>query len=234
MAFEVYCITNLNNGKKYVGITAKGYKNRFANHIWHARKERPSCRALYNSMRKHGSSAFSVELLQTAESFEHMNQLEREWIERLGTMSPNGYNLTDGGGSASFCDETKRIMSDRLKGKPMSKRNKDGLKKAWANPEIRANRIVAIREAMNRPETREATGARQRGKPKSENHIKALRRARSKAVICVDTGQAFEAMIDAVRWVRNTQNRPTANHAKILRAMKSQKYTAYGYRWQYA
>lgn len=234
MAFEVYCITNNINGKRYVGITANGYENRFANHIWHSRKQWSGCRALYNSMRKHGAKAFSVELLQIAESLEHLNKLECEWIARLGTLSPNGYNLTEGGGAGKFCEETKRMMSDRLKGKPMNKKNKDGLKRAWADPEIRASRMAAIREAMNKPEVREAIGARQRGKPKSESHIKALRKARARAIMCVDTGQMFHAMIDAVRWVRSTQNRPTANHAKILRATQSEEYTAYGYRWRYA
>jgi group I intron endonuclease len=234
MAFEVYCITNLANGKKYVGVTANGYANRFANHIWHSRKSKSSCRALHNAMRKYGPNSFSVELLQAAESWEHMNQLEKEWIKKLGTFSPNGYNLTDGGDAGSFSDETRRIMSDRFKGKPISEKTIAAVKASWDDPASRDVRIASIREAMNRPDVREATGARQRGKPKSDNHVKALRTARAKPVLCVETGQLFDAIVDAVRWIAETQSRPTANHSKILRAIKSDNHTAYGYRWRYA
>lgn len=234
MAFEVYCITNQANGKRYVGVTVNGYENRFANHIWHSRKERSSCRALHNAMRKYGQDAFRVELLQTADSWEHMNQLEREWIARLSTISPSGYNLTDGGDAGTFSDETRRMMSDRLKGTTPSEKTRLALKHSWDDPVSRAKRVATIREAMNRPDVKEATGARQRGKPKSESHVKALRKSRSKSVMCVDTGQIFEAIVDAVRWVADTQCRPTANHSKILRAMGSDQYTAYGYRWRYA
>lgn len=96
MSFEVYCITNNVNGKLYVGVTTKGYKNRFANHIWHSRKSSGGCRALYNAMRKYGQEAFSVELIDTASGFEEMNQLERKYISMMGSLHPNGYNLTDG------------------------------------------------------------------------------------------------------------------------------------------
>jgi len=234
MAFEVYCITNKETGKRYVGVTANGYLNRFANHIWHSRKQKSSCRALHSAMRKYGHDAFCVDLLDVADSWAEMNKLEIEWIAKLGTISPSGYNLTNGGDAGTFSDETRRMMSDRLKGKPISEKTRLAVKSSWDDPESRAKRITSIREAMNKPEVREATGFRQRGKPKSDMHVKSLRKARAKPIICVDTGKLFAAIVDAVQWVAETQNRPTANHAKILRAVKSDAYTAYGYRWRYA
>jgi len=234
MAFEVYCITNQANGKRYVGVTTTGYENRFANHLWHSKKSKSSCRALHSAMRKYGAECFSVELLEFARDWRHMNQLEREWIKKLDTLAPAGYNLTDGGDAGTFSDETRQMMSDRLRGRPVSQKTVEGQRKAWDDPVKRERRVRAIREAMNRPEVREATGARQRGKPKSENHIRALRQSRARAVVCVENGEKVDAFIDAVNWARETQDRPTANHSKILRAMKDEKFTAYGYRWKYA
>lgn len=232
MSFEVYCITNKVNGKLYVGVTTRGYKNRFANHIWHSRKSSGKCRALYNAMRKYGQDAFSVELIDTASSFEEMNQLERKHIARLGSLHPNGYNLTDGGDAGSFAEETRLMASKRLKGKPMGEKNRKALVKAWADPDLRKKRCAAIKEAMNRPEVRAKTSERQKGKPKSASHIESLRKARASSVICVETGMVFEAMIDAVNWIRSQGKYPKANHAKIVRALRREDYTAYGYHWR--
>lgn len=234
MPFHVYCIINAANGKEYVGVTTKGYKNRFASHLWHARKEAGSCRALYAAIRKYGSDCFSVKLLSTASSFKHMNELERKYIADRGSMYPNGYNLTDGGDAGVFVEDTRRMMSERLKGKPMSQKNKAGLLKAWSNPEIRERRRAAIKAAMNRPEVRENTGKRQRGVPKDESHILALRASRASPVICVETARRFDAVIDAVNWVKCQGEFPKANHAKIIRALKRDDYTAYGYHWKRA
>lgn len=232
MSFEVYCITNKENGKLYVGVTTKGYKTRFANHVWHSRKSNGKCRALYNAMRKYGQDAFSVELIDAASSFEEMNQLERNHIAMLGSLHPNGYNLTDGGDAGSFAEETRLMASKRLKGKPMGEKNRKGLINAWANPELRQKRCNAIKEAMNRPEVKAKTSERQKGKPKSASHVESLRKARASSVVCIETGKVFEAMIDAANWIRSQGKYPKANHAKIVRALKREDYTAYGYHWR--
>lgn len=230
--YEVYVITNSKNGKQYVGVTTRGHKNRFANHVWHSRKNSGNCSALYLAMRKHGADCFSVELIESCRDFEHMNERERYWIKAMGTTSPNGYNLTDGGDAGVFVESTRKMMSDRLKGVPLSQKNRDGLKAAWADENIRASRIEKIREAMSRPEVREATGARQRGRKKSAEHVAAIRKKRATRVTCVDTGVEFEAIADAVAWVKSEGQYPKASHAKILRATKREDYTAYGYRWK--
>ena len=232
MSFEVYCITNKVNGKLYVGVTTKGYKNRFASHVWHSRKSSGNCRALYNAMRKYGQSAFSVELIDTASSFEEMNQLERKYIAQLGSLHPNGYNLTDGGDAGSFAEETRLMASKRLKGKPLSEKNRKGLVRAWADPELRKKRCNAIKKAMSRPEVKAKINGAQKGKPKSARHIENLRKARASSVVCVETGKVFEAIVDAVNWVRSQGKYPKANHAKIIRALKREDYTAYGYHWK--
>lgn len=231
MSFEVYCITNNANGKQYVGVTTNGYQNRFANHIWHSRKSSGGCRALYNAMRKYGQDAFTVELIDKASSFEEMNNLERKHIAALKTLHPNGYNLTDGGDAGVFAEATRMMMSDRLKGKPMNDKNRAGLVKAWADPKIRTKRCEAIKEAMNRPEVKAKTSERQKGKPKSESHIASLRKSKASPIVCVETGNVFEAIADAVLWVRQEGKYPKANHAKIIRALKRDDYTAYGYHW---
>ena len=231
MAFEVYLISSTKTEKQYVGVTTKGYLNRFANHIWHSRKQRKSCRALCAAINKFGSESFSVELLHTAKSRDEMHQMEVHFIKSLKTLAPNGYNLTEGGDAGVMSEETKQMMSDRLKGQPLSDKNKAGLIAAWKDPVIRSQRCSAIKAAMNRESVRKQTSERQKGKPKSDQHVKSIRKARAASVRCVEAGIDFEAMIDAVKWVRDQGKYSKANHAKIIRATTSADYTAYGFHW---
>lgn len=233
MPYEVYLIESSETKKKYVGVTTKGYLNRFNNHIWHSRKTRRSCRALYSAMNKYGQENFSVRLLQTANSFDEMQKLETKYIKEIGTLYPDGYNLTTGGDAGIMCDSTKSMMSSRLKGVPLSDKNKEGLVKAWADESIRAKRVKAIKESMNRPEVRKQASERQKGVKKSPRHIEAIRKARARPIKCVCKNIVFEAISDAVLWVKLNTNFEKANHAKIIRATKRSDYTAYGYKWEY-
>lgn len=230
MSYHVYCITNSATGKQYVGITTKGYKNRFANHIWHARRNSGKCSALHDAIRKYGVACFSVELLQEADSWEKMNQLERDWIARLGTIAPNGYNLTDGGDAGVFAEPTRQMMSERLKGKPISENTRQGVIASWNDPERRAAKIAAIKEAMNRDDVRKATSERQKGVPKTEAHIASLRKAKARAVVCVETGMEFEAITDAVRWLQKNGH-DKAVGGKLSMVLGGKRKTAYGYHW---
>lgn len=229
--FHVYLIKNSENDKMYVGVTTKGYEHRFSNHKYQSRKN-GRCSALYAAMRKHGDEKFSVELLEACHSFEHMNERERHWIKELNTMSPNGYNLTDGGDAGVLVPESMEKVRAKLIGKPISEKTRQAVIDSWNNQESRARRLKSIKEAMNRPEVKEQTGARQRGVKKSASHVAALRKAKAVKVMCVSTGHVFDAMTDAVQWVRGLGVYTKANHAKIYRACTSEEYTAYGYRWK--
>lgn len=229
--FHVYLIKNSENDKMYVGVTTKGYEHRFYNHKYQSRKN-GRCSALYAAIRKHGDEKFSVELLEVCHSFEHMNERERHWIKELDTMSPNGYNLTDGGDAGVLVPESMEKVRAKLIGKPISEKTRQAVIDSWNNPESRARRLESIKEAMNRPEVKEQTGARQRGVKKSASHVAALRKAKAVKVMCVSTGHVFDAMTDAVQWVRGLGVYTKANHAKICRACTSEEYTAYGYRWK--
>ena len=79
MAF-IYKITNLINGKMYVGKTTKTIQQRFKEHCQDSKKERLSHRPLYSDMKEYGCENFSVELLEEDNS--NPEQKEIQWIEK--------------------------------------------------------------------------------------------------------------------------------------------------------
>lgn len=115
---QAVCI--LSSGKKY------GYKKRWKAHIVESNNNKGYCRILDNAIRKYGHNSFKVELIEEVE-VNFLDEREQYWIKKLNTLSPYGYNLTSGGGSRHrLSDESKKILSEKLTGKPKTrKRNED-------------------------------------------------------------------------------------------------------------
>lgn len=95
---EVYVITCTINGKQYVGMTARGVAVRWREHQKRSRKGRTH---FYNSIRLYGSEMFTVEVVDGAPTLEELNLRERHWINKLGTLTPSGFNSTTGGDDLS-------------------------------------------------------------------------------------------------------------------------------------
>lgn len=86
----IYKITNLFNGKIYVGQTIKTLAERIAQH---------KCGDLYidRAIKTYGIKFFKAEVIEKCANLEELNKREKFWIEELNSKYPNGYNLTDGG-----------------------------------------------------------------------------------------------------------------------------------------
>lgn len=118
---NIYKITNLKTGKIYVGQTSLLIEERLANH---KRKAGKINRYLYDSMNFHGVENFIVELIEQTTKKE-ADARETFWIAELGSLHPNGYNMTVGGGGghtiAAWDDARKRAhykaQGEKRKGK---------------------------------------------------------------------------------------------------------------------
>ena len=160
MAFGViYLITNLLNSMKYVGQTKRPLKERISEH-------KRGDQYIDRAIKKYGWENFMVEVLEECDSFEQLNEREKFWIATLNTMSPNGYNLNDGGRKIEICSkETRAKLSAASSGENNGFFGKHHTKETKA-------RLSEINRGENNPlfgkhptkETREKIGAKSRGK----------------------------------------------------------------------
>lgn len=92
---HIYKITNLINGKIYVGKTIKSIQERFKEHIKKA-SQHPN-RYLYDAMNHYGCENFFIESIEECEDT-FLDEREIFWIKKLNATNPQiGYNLTNGG-----------------------------------------------------------------------------------------------------------------------------------------
>lgn len=97
--FVAYSITNIANGKKYIGITGD-YERRRKRHLSRADAGR-WISAIHAAIAKYGADSFRFDQIACARSWADLLELERILIAQHGTFcdgkSEGGYNLTTGG-----------------------------------------------------------------------------------------------------------------------------------------
>lgn len=124
----IYKITNLINGKLYIGQTTKSIEKRFVRHINDALNGLDTHFA--KAIRKYGKDNFKIELLDdSAKDQEELNQLENYYIHKYNTLQ-NGYNETDStfrSGGNTYAGRTKEEME-------ITKKRLSESKKGGKNP----------------------------------------------------------------------------------------------------
>lgn len=202
---HLYCITNKINGKKYVGITKQGADQRFRQHINDSKRRKT---VLHNAIRKHGPESFSLEVLCKARSYDELTRMEKETIESLSTMHPNGYNMTYGG------DANWRLVSSEAM-------------------KARARKAGDTRMGVKRgKDVGEKISRAKKGKPLSDSNLEAIRKSKSNPVVCIDNGMVFYNGHEAKSWL-NSVGFDKASYSTVVDACRGRVKTAYGFRWKY-
>lgn len=110
----IYKITNLVNGKVYIGQTRQKLAVRFRQHGY----SKSNTRGLKGAINKYGKHNFKAEVLFETDCQNLLNQKEAEYIKEFNSLVPTGYNLTSGGeGGYTRSEETRKLLSKANEGK---------------------------------------------------------------------------------------------------------------------
>jgi len=126
-----------------------GYEGRFKDHISEAicNTKKKQCSYLNNAIRLYGKDAFTVSLLYTCPLSE-LDSMEQFYIEKYGTLYPNGYNLTVGGKVFKQV-ETSDVTPTTPQASP---KKRGGC--VERTPETRKKMSQSLRESLNSDDVR--------------------------------------------------------------------------------
>lgn len=175
-SYYIYLITNLLNGKQYVGqhrIPKNGEDfNRYMG------KEI----AIVNAIRKYGKENFKKEIIESIEdndAHHYVSEREIYWIKEKNTMYPNGYNLTPGGEGGCTKETAAKVIATR-------KRNHS----IWHSEETRKKMSIAAKNKQK---------SEQHKKSLSLHH-----RTRRLHIIAFEDGRENIKTFDSIRKIANT------------------------------
>jgi group I intron endonuclease len=105
----IYCLTNLINRKRYIGLTKLEVSKRIAQHA-------TAASLIGCAIRKYGIQSFKISVIDTAATYEVLQEKERFWIAHFKSIAPRGYNLTSGGDGNHDMPKHIRLRMGRGKG----------------------------------------------------------------------------------------------------------------------
>ncbi len=184
----IYKITNNINNKIYIGQTVRSLKERFLQH-------QASCNAknsaISNAIQKYGKENFIIEEIDGANSLSELNYLEWLYIHKFNCISPNGYNLKEGGGSkGALCQKIINKINKTLKGRKITPKQARKHKNAMA----RRMKIFGPNK-------------------KSMEALDKSREKQKRPIKCKITGKVFNSVSEASRYL----NTATSSICKNLK-----------------
>jgi len=94
--YLIYVIINKINGKKYIGSTTRGIKQRWKEHKKDARKKQ--IMSISKAIAKYGHDNFDIKVIMECWNLDHMNSYEKFFIKEFDSMNyEKGYNRHIGG-----------------------------------------------------------------------------------------------------------------------------------------
>jgi len=119
------------SGKVYIGQTTGSIEKRFKRH----QTKYSKCMAISAAIQYHGWDNFETDWYECPD--EDLNFDEELLIREMGTLSPNGYNLKEGGGNGKLSEEVKQKLRELNIGKTASEETKQKMsesRKGEKNP----------------------------------------------------------------------------------------------------
>ena len=107
----IYRISRRDSDKSYIGQSRDIFKR------WkeHSNLSRKKLSCISSALKLHGLGSFVWEVIEEC-TLEELNDREVYWISYFDSMSPNGYNLTSGGGQGTiFSEEVRAKRSEVIK-----------------------------------------------------------------------------------------------------------------------
>src|SRR5437762_2733012 len=113
----IYLITNIENGKEYVGSTIQPFYIRWKQHTNNLKSGRHSNKHLQNSWKKYGESAFVFEVLEVVEQESRTKKEFSKHLERLEDYYINLRDLRNDKVGYNKWSADRQVVSEETKAK---------------------------------------------------------------------------------------------------------------------
>lgn len=242
----IYKITNNINNKVYIGKTTKERPtDRFSQHRYLANhpEQDNSNSILYIAMRKCGIDNFSFEIIEKIED-SLLNEREKYWIKKNNSMSPNGYNLTEGGeGTKGYSriqsqeekEQKSQKMLEHWKNNPQKREEySKRTSQLWENEEYRQKVTESNKKFyQEHPDMFKGENNPMYGKHHTEEALQKMKNyAATRKLKIAQLDKDTLEIIQVFDGVKDAEKALGASHGWLSKAVRQDKI-AYGYKWKF-
>lgn len=241
----IYKISNSNNNQLYIGQTkainprTRWYKHRYiARHL-----EDKNVSILHRAMAKYGIDTFVFEVIEEVEN-DLLDEREKYWIKKYNTLTPNGYNITEGG-SGTLGFSRPQLEKEKLKRKQSNikfyqqhpeavEERRRKTTELWTDDDYRKRvtesnkKFYAEHPNMFKGENNPFYGQHHTEETKAKIKQSSLHRYKPIAKIDKDTNE----VIKVYDGIKEAERDLGVSHGWLSKAAKQNK-VAYGFKWRF-
>ena len=230
--------------KSYIGQTIRDIHKRLEEHQYAS----SSCVAVYYAIQKYGWEKVEKEWYEVPD--EDLNFYEEMLVALLGTLSPGGYNLKEGGGNGKPSEETKQKMSEAksgekhpMYGKTPSDETKQKLSEAQKGKTLSDETKEKLREAnlgkIASEETKQKLSIARLGRTHAEETKKKISDSHvgnnhaSKKVYQYTLDGAYVDEFGSSGEAARALGKTDGSSISMCANPNCKRKTAYGFKWSY-
>lgn len=212
----LYKITNKINGKIYIGQTTRSLNVRWNEH---KRDFKKLDTKLSRAVKKYGIENFTIEEIEKCQDLKSLNKKETLLIKEYNTIK-NGYNIRIGGENSPRSKETRKKISQKLKGKKQTKEHVQNMIKARTGIKPKSiEKYLGNKNKLGKKHT-------YLFKEKCRKRMLNNNFSRKKPVRCLNNNVVYKSIVDACKKL-NLDNR------SVHRVLKGEYKQTKGYKFEY-
>lgn len=244
----IYKITNMVNGKVYIGQSIN-IKARWKDHVNTLNRKDSHSILLQRAWNKYGEEHFSFEILELCTE-DMLDEMETKYIN-LYDAHGNGYNIEPGGNkNKCLSEETKKKIGNANRGRQHTEESKNKMSKSKIgkknsmygknhSEEAKRKMSEAKKGKPGRPcsdATKEAISRANKGRVVSDETRKKLSESHKgnipsnkilRSVYCMELDKMFDSPSDAAKELG-------VNSGNLIACCEHIRKTCGGYHWEYA
>jgi len=204
----IYKVTNLVNGKIYIGQTTKTLQRRKSVHYGNARCG--SDNVFHRSLMKYDQTDFSWSVVCKCNTLNELNEKEISFIDKFETLIPNGYNMTGGGYTSPMINPSKELIDKHQKNTHKAMQSFCGENNPMKRPEVIEKHKLAVNDPIHREN---------HSKWMKENyrHSESEKSRRCKHQLTIEKDGIEQSIINLKQWCNDN----SYNYASFRQLLKS-------------
>lgn len=155
----IYKITQLSNGRVYIGQTKMKFKKRFWHHIWKLNNDSHDNKFLQNAWNKYSENDFVFEIVESIDRNEDMNEKETFYIEEYDSFN-KGFNMTSGGEGKKNCpmsEYARNVVGSKNRNHMLGKSHTEETKRKMSIAQLNRNQKLTKEHAEKLRQSRLGT-----------------------------------------------------------------------------